>query len=162
MKILGIDPGMAIVGYSVLDFDGENFELITSGSIQTQKTLSNAARLYEIFNDLSKIIEIYKPDIASVEKLFFFRNRTTIIPVAEARGVILTALEKYNIKTYEYTPIEVKQVLTGFGRADKKEVERMVKLTLKKDDLPSLDDTIDSMAIAICHTRNCIINMTAI
>lgn len=85
MKILGIDPGMAIVGYSILDFDGENFELITSGSIQTQKTLSNAARLYEIFNDLSKIIETYKPDISSVEKLFFFRNRTTIIPVAEAR-----------------------------------------------------------------------------
>lgn len=153
MKILGIDPGMAIVGYSIVDFDGENFELLTSGSIQTQKGTSDASRLYEIFQDLSQIIEKNSPDIASVEKLFFFRNQTTIIPVAQARGVILTALEKYRIPYYEYTPIEVKQVLTGFGRADKKQVEQMVKITLGTDELPKLDDTIDSIAIAICHTR---------
>lgn len=153
MKILGIDPGMAIVGYSIVNFDGENFELLTSGSIQTQKGTSDASRLYEIFQDLSQIIEKNSPDIASVEKLFFFRNQTTIIPVAQARGVILTALEKYHIPYYEYTPMEVKQVLTGFGRADKKQVEQMVKITLGTDELPKLDDTIDSIAIAICHTR---------
>ena len=153
MKILGIDPGMAIVGYSVVDTDGENFSLLTSGSIQTQKNISDAARLYEIFQDISTIIDTYKPDIASVEKLFYFRNQTTIIPVAEARGVIIMTLEKYSIPTFEYTPMEVKQVLTGFGRADKKQVEQMVKYTLKNDNLPKLDDTIDSIVIAICHTR---------
>lgn len=153
MKILGIDPGMAIVGYSVLNISGENFELITSGSIQTQKGTSDSYRLYEIFKDMSTIIETYKPDIASVEKLFYFRNQTTIIPVAEARGVIIMALEKFNIPIYEYTPMEVKQVLTGFGRADKKEVEKMVKIALQTEELPKLDDTIDSIAMAICHTR---------
>ncbi len=153
MKILGIDPGMAIVGYSVIDVGAECFDLITSGSIQTKKGNTDASRLYEIFQDISVIIEKYKPDIASVEKLYYFRNQTTIIPVAEARGVIIMALEKYGIPTYEYTPMEVKQVLTGFGRADKKQVEQMVKYTLNCDNLPKLDDTIDSIAIAICHTR---------
>ena len=153
MKILGIDPGMAIVGYSVLNFDGTNFVLEHSGSIKTDSKDSDSKRLLEIFNDMCTIIERYKPDVASVEKLFFFKNQKTIIPVAEARGVILTSLEKHSIPTYEYTPIEVKQTLTGYGRADKKEVEQMVKLTLGVDTLPHLDDTIDSMAIAICHTR---------
>lgn len=153
MKILGLDPGMAIVGYSVLDFDGTNFELLHSGAIKTDKSLDDSKRLLEIFNDLSTIIERYKPDTASVEKLFFFKNQKTIIPVAEARGVIMMTLEKFKIPAFEYTPIEVKQTLTGYGRADKKEVEQMVKLTLERDNLPKLDDTIDSIAIAICHTR---------
>lgn len=155
MKILGIDPGMAIIGYSVVDFDDGNLELITSGSIQTQKGTPDSSRLFEIFKDLSLIIENYKPDIASVEKLFYFRNQTTIIPVAEARGVILMTLSKYNIPAFEYTPMEVKQVLTGFGRATKKDVEQMVKVTLNTEFLPKLDDTVDSIAIAICHSRNC-------
>lgn len=155
MKILGIDPGMAIIGYSVVDFDDGNLELITSGSIQTQKGTPDSSRLFEIFKDLSLIIENYKPDIASVEKLFYFRNQTTIIPVAEARGVILMTLSKYNIPVFEYTPMEVKQVLTGFGRATKKDVEQMVKVTLNTEFLPKLDDTVDSIAIAICHSRNC-------
>ena len=86
--------------------------------------------------------------------MFFFKNQKTIIPVAEARGVILTVLEKYKIPTYSYTPMEVKQVLTGYGRADKKEVEQMVKLTLQTDKLPKLDDTVDAIAIAICHARS--------
>ncbi|MBR2525824.1 crossover junction endodeoxyribonuclease RuvC [bacterium] len=153
MKILGIDPGMAIVGYSVVDVIGDKFSLITSGSVQTNKASSEASRLYEIFRDISVIIDKYKPDIASVEKLFYFRNQTTIIPVAQARGVIIMALEKYSIPVFEYTPMEVKQVLTGFGRADKKQVEQMVKIALGCDNLPKLDDTIDSIAIAICHTR---------
>lgn len=153
MKILGIDPGMAIVGYSVLDFDGDDFVLLTSGSIQTRKGMSDASRLYEIFQDISVIIEKFKPDIASVEKLFYCKNQTTIIPVAEARGVIIMALEKYGVPAYEYTPMEVKQILTGFGRASKKQVEQMVKIALDCEVLPKLDDTVDSMAIAICHTR---------
>ena len=102
------------------------------------------------------IIEKYNPDCASVEELFFFKNQKTVIPVAEARGVILTVLEKFSIPTYSYTPMEVKQVLTGYGRAEKKEVEQMVKLTLETDKLPKLDDTVDAIAIAICHSRSLI------
>ncbi len=153
MKILGIDPGMAIVGYCILDFDGKNIVLEHSGSIQTEKNKSESSRLLEIFNDIKTIIETYKPDVCAIEKLFFFRNYTTVMPVAHARGVILLALEQFNIPVYEYTPIEVKQILTGYGRATKKEVEQMVKISLNVDKLPKLDDTVDSIAIAICYTR---------
>ncbi len=154
MKILGIDPGMAIVGYSVIDFDGENVKLLHSGSIQTSKDDRESKRLLEIFEDMTTIVEKYQPDEAVIEKLFYFKNQTTVMPVSHARGVILTVLEKYGIPIYEYTPMEVKQVLTGYGRAEKKEVEHMVKLSLGVDNLPKLDDTVDSIAIAICHTRS--------
>lgn len=154
MKILGIDPGMAIVGYALLEVEKESLKLLTSGSIQTTKDLSDSERLLEIFNDLSTLVDSLKPACASVENLFFFKNQKTVIPVAEARGVILTVLQKYDIKTYSYTPMEVKQVLTGYGRAEKKEVEQMVKLSLGTEKLPKLDDTIDAIAIAICHSRN--------
>ena len=156
MKILGIDPGMAIVGYAMIGVENDNIELLTSGSIQTDKKKDDSKRLLEIYNDLSTIVERYKPDCASVEQLFFFKNQKTIIPVAEARGVILTVLEKYNIPTYSYTPMEVKQVLTGYGRADKKEVEQMVRIALESQELPKLDDTVDAIAIAICHSRSII------
>ena len=156
MKIIGIDPGMAIVGYSIVEFDGETPQLLHSGSIRTAKEKSESARLLEIFQDMTTIIAKYKPDIASIEKLFFFKNQTTVMPVAHARGVILTVLEKAKIPIFEYTPMEVKQVLTGYGRADKKEVQQMVKIALNCDSLPKLDDTVDSIAIAICHTRNCL------
>ncbi|MBO6257699.1 crossover junction endodeoxyribonuclease RuvC [bacterium] len=153
MKILGIDPGMAIVGYSIIEYDNDTPLLKHSGSIQTDKDKRESARLLEIFEDMAKIVETYKPDVAAIEKLFFFRNQTTVMPVAHARGVILAVLEKYNIPIYEYTPMEVKQILTGYGRASKKEVEQMVKISLGVETLPKLDDTVDSIAIAICHTR---------
>ena len=154
MKILGIDPGMAIVGYGLIEGEEDNYKLIASGSIQTDKKLDDSKRLLEIYNDLSVIVEKYKPDCASVEQLFFFKNQKTVIPVAEARGVILTVLEKFNIPVYSYTPMEVKQVLTGYGRAEKKEVDRMVHIALGVEELPKLDDTVDAIAIAICHSRN--------
>ena len=156
MKILGIDPGMAIVGYGLIDFQDDKPILLASGSIQTDKDLPDSKRLLEIFNDLSIIVEKYRPAYASVENLFFFKNQKTVIPVAEARGVILTVLEKYNIPVYSYTPMEVKQVLTGYGRAEKKEVEQMVKIALNTNNLPKLDDSVDAIAIAICHSRNLI------
>lgn len=152
MKILGIDPGMAIVGYGLIDYDGENITLLTSGSIQTDKTKTDAERLVEIYNDITTIIEEYQPDFASIEKLFYFRNNTTIIPVAEARGVILTALEQHKIKFAEYTPMEIKQILTGYGKATKQDIKQHVQLILNQE-LPKLDDTIDAIGIAICHTR---------
>lgn len=157
MKILGIDPGMAIVGYSIIEISDKssiNLNLIASGSIQTDKNKNDSSRLLEIYNDLIDIIQIYKPDCASVEELFYFQNKKTIIPVAEARGVILAALEKFSIPIYNYSPMVVKQVLTGYGRASKKEVEQMVKCILSIENLPKLDDTVDSIAIAICHSRN--------
>ncbi len=145
---------MAIVGYGVLDVDGSDVKLVSSGSIRTEKGARESARLLEICNDMEVIVNKFKPDVAAIEKLFFFRNRTTVMPVAHARGVILTVLEKFGVPIFEYTPMEVKQVLTGYGRADKKEVERMVKISLAAENLPKLDDTIDAIAIAICHTRN--------
>ena len=157
MKILGIDPGMAIVGYGLIeisDGNADKIKLVASGSVQTDKTKSDSARLSEIYDDITEVINTYKPDCASVEKLFYFKNQKTVIPVAEARGVILAALEQNGIKIYEYTPMEVKQVLTGYGRADKKEVEQMVKISLGSNELPKLDDTVDAIAIAICHSRN--------
>ena len=156
MKILGIDPGMAIVGYGLIETVNDSINLLTSGAIQTDKKLPDSKRLLEIYNDLTTVVQKYQPDCASVEELFFFKNQKTIIPVAEARGVILTVLEKLNIPTYSYTPIQVKQVLTGYGRAEKKEVEQMVRLTLQSDKLPKLDDTVDAIAIAICHSRGII------
>lgn len=154
MKILGIDPGMAIVGYGMIGVENDKIELLTSGSIQTDKKLSDSARLLEIYNDMCEIVDKYKPDCASVEKLFFFKNQKTVIPVAEARGVIIMVLEKFGIPVFEYTPMEVKQVLTGYGRADKKEVDQMVHFALQTDNLPKLDDTVDAIAIAICHSRS--------
>jgi len=153
MKILGIDPGMAIVGYGLIEVQNDTMKLLTSGSIQTDKKKSDSKRLLEIYEDVLTILDEYKPDVASVEELFFFKNQKTIIPVAEARGVILSALESKGIPIFEYTPMEVKQILTGYGRADKKDVERMVQLVLEGQELPKLDDTIDAIAIAICRAR---------
>ena len=152
MKILGIDPGMAITGYGLIETNG--IELLASGSIQTDKKLSHSQRLLEIYRDMTAVLDTLKPDCASIEELFFFKNQKTVIPVAEARGVILTVLENFNIPVFEYTPMVVKQVLTGYGRAEKREVEQMVKFALGANNLPKLDDTVDAIAIAICHARN--------
>ena len=145
---------MAIVGFGMIGVENDKIELLTSGSIQTDKKLSDSARLLEIYNDMCEIVDKYKPDCASVEKLFFFKNQKTVIPVAEARGVIIMVLEKFGVPVFEYTPMEVKQVLTGYGRADKKEVDQMVHFALQTDNLPKLDDTVDAIAIAICHSRS--------
>lgn len=154
MRILGIDPGLAIVGYSIIDTEQGEHILISSGSIQTDKTKSDSSRLFEIENDMQTIINTYKPDVASIEKLFYFKNQKTVIPVAEARGVILSVLEKNGIKISEFTPIEVKQMITGYGRASKDEVAKIVEMSIKYKKLPKLDDTLDSIAIALCYSRN--------
>ena len=152
MRILGIDPGSAITGYALVDFENDNITLVASGSIQTDKKSNK--RLFELYEDMSTIVKQYEPDCASIEKLFFFKNQKTVIDVAQSRGAILTVLEKFDIPFYEYTPLEVKQTLTGYGRADKKEVERMVKIALHTENLPKLDDTVDAIAIAISHSRS--------
>ncbi len=154
MRILGIDPGIGICGYSIVDFEGGEYTLVSSGAIKTDKNSPIGARLLEIFNDICEICAKFKPDCASVEQIFFFKNQKTIIPVAEARGVILCALEKMNVAAHEYTPMQVKLTITGHGRASKDEVKLMVeKFVTIRQNIKS-DDTIDSIAIALTHCRN--------
>ncbi|MGN0014129.1 MAG: crossover junction endodeoxyribonuclease RuvC [Candidatus Gastranaerophilaceae bacterium] len=154
MRIIGIDPGTAIVGYGIIDFEDGECTLVASGSIQTAKEKSDSDRLCEIDNDLTFIINKYKPDVASVEKLFFFKNQKTIIPVAQGRGVILTCLAKAGIKIYEYTPLQIKLAITGYGKSAKIDVAEMVKKMIKYDVFPKLDDTADAIAMAVCHIRS--------
>lgn len=158
MLIMGIDPGIGITGYSFINFKqtpkGDYFELITSGSIQTDKNAPHPKRLLELKNDIEFLIKKYQPACASIEQLFFFKNQKTIIPVAQARGVILLALEENKIPMYEYTPLVVKQTITGHGRSDKSSVKMMVKNYIEIDQNIKLDDTIDSVALAICHAQN--------
>ena len=154
MRILGIDPGFAITGVSIIDYEGNKFKLITSGAILTVAHTSFPLRLEKIYNDLNEIINTYKPDAMSIEELFFNNNAKTAINVAQARGVILVTAKINQVPIYEYTPLQVKQAVVGYGRADKMQVQRMVKMILHEENLPKLDDTTDSMAIAICHAHS--------
>lgn len=154
MRILGIDPGFAITGYSIIDYIGNKFNLVTSGAILTEAGESFPLRLEKIYYELNEIIENYKPDSMSIEELFFNNNAKTAINVAQARGVILMTARINKIATYEYTPLQVKQAVVGYGRADKMQVQRMVKMILNAEKLPKLDDITDSMAIAICHAHS--------
>ena len=154
MRILGIDPGFAITGFSVIDYQGNKFKLITSGAILTEAHTSFPIRLEKIFTELTEVIEQYKPDAMSIEELFFNNNAKTAINVAQARGVILVAAKLKGIPIFEYTPLQIKQAVVGYGRADKIQVQRMVKMILHEENLPKLDDTTDSMAIAICHAHS--------
>ena len=154
MRILGIDPGFAITGYSIIDYQGNKFKLIDSGAVTTKAGVSFPLRLTKIYDDLSMIIDEYKPDAISVEELFFNNNVKTAINVAQARGVVLVVGCQKQIPTYEYTPLQIKQAVAGYGRADKIQVQKMVKTILKVDTLPKLDDITDSMAMAICHAHS--------
>ncbi len=154
MRILGIDPGFAITGYSIIDYIGNKFKLITSGAILTEAKTSFPLRLTKIYDELTLIINEYKPDAISVEELFFNQNVKTAINVAQARGIVLVVGCKNNIPTFEYTPLQVKQAVAGYGRADKIQVQKMVKTILKAENLPKLDDITDSMAVGICHAHS--------
>ncbi|MCL2354931.1 MAG: crossover junction endodeoxyribonuclease RuvC [Oscillospiraceae bacterium] len=154
MRILGIDPGFAITGYSVIDYTGNKFKLIDCGAITTKAGEAFPLRLTKVYDELNSIIEQYKPDALSVEELFFNQNAKTAINVAQARGVILIVGCKNNIPTYEYTPLQVKQAVVGYGRADKNQVQKMVQTILKVAELPKLDDITDSIAVGICHAHS--------
>lgn len=154
MRILGIDPGFAITGYSIIDYIGNKFNLITSGAILTEAKTSFPLRLEKIYYDVKDIIDNYGPECMSIEELFFNNNAKTAINVAQARGVILMTARINNVDVYEYTPLQVKQAVVGYGRADKIQVQRMVKMILNAEKLPKLDDITDSMAIAICHAHS--------
>ncbi len=154
MRILGIDPGFAITGYSIIDYIGNKFKLIASGAVLTQAGESFPLRLLKLNNDLENIIDEYKPDAISIEELFFNNNAKTAINVAQARGVALVVGCRKSVPTYEYTPLQIKQAVVGYGRADKIQVQKMVKTILGVEKLPKLDDTTDSMAAAICHAHS--------
>lgn len=151
MIILGIDPGYAIVGYGVLDYDGNKFKVIEYGAITTDASMDMFDRLKSIYDDLNTVIHRTKPDFMAIEELFFNSNQKTAINVAQARGVLLLAAMNNNIKIAEYTPLQVKQAVAGYGRADKNQVQQMVKLLLGLESVPKPDDTADAVAIAICH-----------
>ena len=145
---------MQLLGYSIIDYIGNNFHLIAHGAVLTQAGESFPLRLLKLNNDLENIIDTYKPEAISVEELFFNNNAKTAINVAQARGVILVVGCRKQIPTYEYTPLQIKQSVVGYGRADKIQVQKMVKAILNVDSLPKLDDTTDSMAAAICHAHS--------
>lgn len=154
MVILGIDPGYAIIGYGLIDTSksGSNM-VIDYGAITTPKDDSMPIRLQAIDDSLKFLFETYKPDVVAIEELFFFKNQKTVIPVAQARGVIVLACQKYCGKIYEYTPLQIKQALTGNGRAEKAQVQYMVKAILGLNSVPKPDDTADALAVAICHSQ---------
>lgn len=154
MKIIGIDPGSAITGYAIVEQSPKTPKLLHFGSVVTDKKDSDASRLLELYNDLCQIMERFSPDKASVEKLFFCRNQKTIIPVAQARGIILAVLEKYKIPIYEYTPMQVKLSVTGYGKSTKNEVANMTQKLVDCEKFPKLDDTADAVALAVCHIRS--------
>lgn len=153
MRILGIDPGYGIVGYGVIDYINGQYNVIDYGVIETPKEESMPARLAMVYKGITALIQEHKPDEMSVEKLFFFKNQTTVIPVAEARGVILLAGIDSCSQIFEYTPLQIKQALTGNGRAEKKQVQYMVKAALGLKDIPKPDDAADALAVAICHAN---------
>ena len=151
MIILGIDPGLATIGWGVVKFDGVRFQALGYGSILTPAGLQTEERLAQIYEGMNQIIEKYKPDEMAVEELFFNTNITTGIRVAEARGVILLCGQHHSLRMSEYTPLQVKQAVVGYGRAEKKQVITMVTMLLNLPKPPKPDDTADALAIAICH-----------
>lgn len=153
MRILGIDPGTAIVGWGVIELQKGVPIVIASGHISTPKEMTLSKRLFEISKDIQEIITLYGPSEAGVEELFFFKNQKTVISVAQARGAILLTLEENSVTIFGYTPLQVKQALTNYGRADKAQVQQMVKALLKLKEIPKPDDTADALAIALCHAQ---------
>jgi crossover junction endodeoxyribonuclease RuvC len=151
LRILGIDPGYAIVGYGVLDYSANRFEVVGFGAITTGADMTFTKRLEVIYNDMCQIIDLYKPDEMGIEKLFFNTNQKTGIDVAQARGVTLLPAIQRGIPIYEYTPLQVKSSIVGYGRAEKKQVQEMTKSILRLKEVPKPDDTADAVAIAITH-----------
>ena len=152
MRIIGVDPGTAIIGWGVIDDARGNLATLAYGHISTPPKMPLPERLIIIEAELSKILAEWKPEEASVEELFFYNNQKTVISVAQARGAILLTLSHFHVNIFGYTPLQVKQALTTYGRADKHQVQQMVKSVLKLDEIPKPDDTADALALAVCHS----------
>ena len=154
LRIIGIDPGYAIVGIGAVDYIGNKFRTLEYGAITTPAGMSTVDRLKKIYDELTLYLEKYKPDAVAVEELFFNSNQKTAINVAQARGVILVAVKNANVPVYEYTPLQVKQSVTGYGRAQKGQIQQMVKTLLGLNVIPKPDDAADALALAICHAHS--------
>lgn len=154
MRILGIDPGIAIVGFGLIESNRGSVRMLQYGAVTTEAGLPLATRLVQIENDMTALIAQLKPDEIAVEELFFSKNITTGIAVAHGRGVILCTAERLGVPIFEYTPMQVKQAVAGYGLADKKQVMDMMKRLLKLKAVPKPDDAADALAIAICHARS--------
>ena len=150
MRILGIDPGYAIVGCGIIEYDGRTFRTIEYGAVTTSADLEFSERLLVIYNQICELIEIYKPEAMAIEKLFYNTNAKTVIDVSQARGVIMLAAQKNGVPAFEYTPLQVKQAVVGYGRAEKNQVISMVTTMLGLSKPPKPDDTADAIALAIC------------
>ncbi len=153
MRILGIDPGYAIVGYGVLDYRSNHFGIVDFGAITTPAGMDFGRRLEIIYDEMQVLIKKTKPEAMAIEKLFYNTNAKTVIDVGQARGVLLLAAQKNHLPVYEYTPLQVKQSVVGYGRAEKKQVQEMTRLMLHLDKVPKPDDTADALAMAICHAH---------
>ena len=154
MIIIGIDPGYAIVGIGVVEYVGNKFRTLEYNAITTPAGMPTVERLKKIYTEMTMYIDKYKPDAVAIEELFFNSNQKTAINVAQARGVLLVAVANKNVPISEYTPLQVKQSVTGYGRADKKQIKTIVKMILGLNVIPKPDDAADSLALAICHAHS--------
>ena len=151
MRILGIDPGTGILGFGVIDVDkSSKMKLVDAGVIRTPVHEDDSVRLLTIFNELKSIINEFKPEVMSVEKLFFARNVTTAMTVSQARGIVLLLGMQHELELHEFTPMQIKQAVTGYGKADKKQIQEMVRVLLQLKEIPKPDDAADALAAAIC------------
>ena len=153
MIVLGIDPGYALMGWGVVEAEGSRMKLINYGCIETKAGVPMQNRLRTLQLGIRDLLNIYKPDDVAFEELFFARNVTTALMVGAARGAAIIAAAEYTQNLYEYTPMQIKQAITGYGKADKKQIQQMVKLLLKLDDIPKPDDAADAIACAITHCQ---------
>lgn len=153
MIILGIDPGYAIVGYGVVRYERSSYVPVDYGAVTTPAGEEFTLRLERIYDGVGEVLAKFHPEAMAVEKLYFNTNTTTAIDVAQARGVVLLAAKKQNVSVYEYTPLQVKQAVVGYGRAEKKQVMEMTRMLLRLKTVPRPDDTADALAIAICHAN---------
>ncbi|MBE7040161.1 MAG: crossover junction endodeoxyribonuclease RuvC [Ruminococcaceae bacterium] len=153
MIIMGIDPGIAIVGYGVLEYKSNRFSVIDYGAVTTKAGEKLSDRLRDIYESINILIERFSPDAFAIEELFFNTNVKTAITVAHGRGVAMLAASSQNLPIFEYTPLQVKQAVSGYGRADKQQIQRMVKSLLCLDSVPKPDDVADALAVAICHAH---------
>lgn len=151
MRILGIDPGYAIVGCGVLDYENNHFGVVEYCAITTPSEMSFNRRLEVIYDEMTALIQRTKPEAVSIEKLFFNSNQKTVIDVGQARGVLMLAAQKAGLEVFEYTPLQVKQSVVGYGRAEKKQVQEMTRVILGLPKVPKPDDVADALAMAICH-----------
>ena len=154
MRILGIDPGIATVGFGIIEYDGVKFKPVEYGKVTSPAHTDLTIRLKMVYDDMEYIVKKFKPDHVAIEELFFNSNTKTAITVAQARGVLVLAAANSNVPVFEYTPLQVKQAVVGFGRAEKNQVQQMVKNILGLSEIPKPDDTADALAIAICHAHS--------